>query len=315
MTNPVDTASSVKGPKSELLDMSHGMVSLGRSPIFPYPQYRMSDQYKTVYFDEGTGPTMVFVHGLGGNVTHFEFILQDLGRDHRIVGLDLVGFGASLKPPCNYNIEFLADHLIAFLDHRGIKRTTLVGHSLGATVCLAASLKRPDLVESLILIGAAGLAPLPLWMRWGSHLVLHERLLFFLLFRLHNWILDNVFVDPPEKNEYVKHFRVSSLNDEPGFPNLLPQLKDFARVSTSICKDVVRCNYAPRLHELTMPVLALWGDNDKLVKLPSIEDALKLIPRLRRRVVLRSGHLTMVERPKEVVEMIREFLSNPPLPV
>ena len=296
----------------EPLDTSRGSVSMGRSPTFPFAQWRAPDRYRTVYFDEGTGPALIFVHGLGGNVTHFEHLLPDLARDHRIVGLDLVGFGASAKPDRRYDVDFLVEHLLTFLAERGVERTTLVGHSMGGTICLAAALSRPEMVEALVLIGAACLAPLPRWIRLGSRLVLHAQVLNPVLKRSYDRILDNVFVDSPEANPYVRNFRVASLADEPGMPHLLPHLRDFARVSASVCRDLVQRDYSSRLHELKMPVLALWGDSDKLVTAPSVAEALTRIPRLRRAVIPRAGHLPMVERPAEVLDQIRAFLTNPP---
>lgn len=295
-----------RGP--ERIDMHAGPVSMGRSPTFPFPQWRADDEWRTAYFDEGEGEPIVFVHGLGGNITHWEAVARDFVRDHRVIGLDSVGAGATAKPPGRYTVDRLRDHLLAFLDDRGLDRVTLVGHSLGGTVCLAAALARPELARRLVLLGAAGLAPLPRWMRLGAPLVLHRHVLFPALQLSANFILDNCFVDHMDDNPHVAHFRRSSLRDAPGFPHL----RDFARVSASLCRDVVKRDYGPRLAELRMPVLAVWGAADRLVALPGVADALKRFRRARVVILPNTGHLPMIERPADVVTHLRRFLADPP---
>lgn len=296
-----------EAPHRTLLDESGGMVSMGRSRTFPYPQWRADDRFGTVYFDEGSGPTLVFVHGLGGNVTHFEHLLPQLVGRYRIVGLDLVGSGATRKPEFNYTVDLLRDHLLGFLDDLSIHQATLVGHSLGGAVCLAAALKRPALAERLVLMGAPGLAPLPLWMRVGAPLLLRQSLLFPLLQVTAEFILANVFVDRPHNNEYVRHFHESSKRDDPGYPNL----HDFARVCSSLCRDAVRLDYRGRLPSLKPPVLAIWGDEDRLTSLPGAMGSFDLIPRIRTSFLKRCGHMPMIEQPEVVLSMLGDFLDDP----
>ncbi|MGI5861404.1 MAG: alpha/beta fold hydrolase [Myxococcales bacterium] len=283
-------------------------ASIGRSPSFPFAQRRAYDPYRTVYFDEGSGPPLVFVHGLGGNVTHFEFVARELANDHRVAGLDLVGFGASAKPRVRYEIELLRDHLLAFLEERDLRGAVVVGHSLGGAVAVAAALERPDLMKGLVLLGAAGLAPLPWWMRLSAPLLLWELPLFYLLQLTAGLILDQVFVDSPEENPYVRHFRQASMQDRSGFPNL----RDFARVSTTAVRALIRSDFSGRLQSLSVPVLALWGDSDKLVALPGVRESIERLPRSRLVVLERCGHLSMIERPREVVAEVRRFLADPP---
>lgn len=295
------------GPRR--LDESRGLASMGRSPTFPLAQWVDDDPYATAYFDEGRGRTLVFVHGLGGNVTHFEYVLGPLGRGRRVAGLDLVGFGASAKPFVNYSVERLSDHLLAFLDRRGIRKATLVGHSMGGTVCLATALRRPDVVEGLVMIGAAGIAPFPLWMRLGSRLVLHRELLYPALRYGYDWVLDNVFVDSVDENPNVRHFRIATLEDVAG---AIPHLREFARVSESACRDLVQRDYSDLVPGMRAPVLAIWGEADRLVRLPGVADVLDRFPRLRTLFLPRTGHMPMIERPRQVIEAVERFLADPP---
>lgn len=284
------------------------LLGLGRSTTFPLPQYVADDEYRTVYFDEGEGETIVLVHGLGANCTHWEPLVRELVGRYRVVGLDLVGCGWSRKPYVKYTIDLLRDHLLGFLDRRGIRRATLVGHSMGGAVVLAAALERPGLVDGLVLIDAAGVAPLPAWMRVSARFMLQRELLLPLLGLGAGFILDNVFVDPPDRNEHVRWFRDSSMKDERDLRNL----RDFARVSESLCRDVVARDYAASFAHIHAPVLALWGDHDKLTTLTGVLDRLGGIRRLRTVVLKGCGHMPMVERPSETLFHLERFLSSPP---
>jgi len=295
-------------PGDEPLDASPGELGLGRSPTFPLRQWRAGDRFRTVYFDEGDGRAIVFVHGLGGNATHWEFVAPRLARRHRVVGLDLAGCGWSLKPHVDYSVELLRDHLLDFLDDRGIGRAVLVGHSLGGAVCMAAALARPSLADSLVLLCAAGLGPLPRWMKLGAKALLGPRMLTPLLVLGADLIVDGVFAEGDDENEHVRWFRECSLHDDPG----LRHLRDFSRVATDLCRDAVRLDYSREMARFDGAVLVVVGDRDRLSSLSSVLDHLDHVGRVRTVVLHPCGHMPMIERPDETLAHIERFLASPP---
>lgn len=301
-------ARSVPGANPEVLDVSRRFLGLGRSLTFPWTQWQDDDEYRTVFFDEGQGRTIVFVHGLGANATHWEHLAVPLVDRYRVVGLDLVGCGWTRKPDVPYGVELLRDHLIRFIERRGIRHAVLVGHSMGGAICLAAALKRPDLVEGLALVSAAGVGPLPGWMRWCGPWALRKEILLPFMVLGNRFILRNVFVSRPKENRYVKWFYESALRDAPGMPNLL----DFARVSETLCRDLLDRDYSDRFHQIPVPVLALWGDADRLTYVSSVLRSLGGFRRLRTVVLRRCGHMPMVELPEETLFHIERFLNTPP---
>jgi pimeloyl-ACP methyl ester carboxylesterase len=295
-------------PDLEPLDESAGFLGMGRSLTFPYPQWRDRDEYRTVFFDEGYGHPIVLVHGLGANATHFEHVATGLVARHRVVGLDLVGCGWSRKPDIRYTVEVLRDHLIAFLERRGIRRATLVGHSMGGAVVLATALARPDLCDALVLMCAAGVAPLPRYLQAAAPLALRRAFLYPFLRYGNDFILDHVFVEKAAENRYVRWFRDSAQRDAPGFPNL----DDFVRVCATLCVDLAGRDYSPHFPTLRVPVLGLWGDHDQLTALGPVLRHLGRIPRVRTVVLPRTGHMPMVERPADTLFHLERFLQRPP---
>ena len=294
-------------PGLEPLDESV-FLGMGRSLTVPVPQWRDSDRYRTVFFDEGEGHPIVLVHGLGANATHFEHVAKGLVARHRVVGLDLVGCGWSAKPDIRYSVEVLRDHLIEFLERHQIRRATLVGHSMGGSVVLATALARPTLVHSLVLMCGAGVAPLPGYLRRAAPLGLRRAVLYPFLRYGNDFILDHVFVDTPPQNPYVRWFRESAQRDAPGYPNL----DDFVRVCTTLCVDLAQRDFSPQFPALRMPVLGLWGDHDKLTALAPVLRHLGRIPRVRTVVLPRCGHMPMVERPEDTLFHLERFLRDPP---
>ena len=284
-------------------------LGIGRSTTFPLPQWRAHDLYRTVYFDEGRGKTVVFVHGLGANATHWEFIAPKLAGRCRVAGLDLVGCGWSRKPDIDYRVDTLRDHLLDFMERRRIRSATLVGHSLGGAVVTAAALAAPGMVESLALVCPAALGPLPLPLRLAARTLLYRDVVFPFLRHGADFILDNVFVDGAQQSRYVSWFHTMSLRDDPGFPHL----RDFARVGTSLCRDVVGLDYSDSLTALGVPVLVILGDHDRLSSLSGVLGRLDGARRVRTVVIRRCGHMPMVERPEETLFHLERFLERPPL--
>lgn len=298
----------IEPPQRELLDESQGFLGMSRSLTFPFPQWRENDEHRTVYFDQGEGRTLVFVHGLGANATHWEFMARGLASRYRVVGLDLAGLGWTRKPDRPFTVKMLRDQLLDFMDRRGLGQVTLVGHSLGGAVCLDAALQRPGQVENLVLMCAAGVAPLPAWMRLAAPIFLRRALLYPTLLLGADFIVDNVFVTREKENPRVRWFRQSAMRDEPGNPNL----KDFARVSETLCRDLLKGDYSDRLSSLQMPVLALWGDSDKLTQVSDVLRQLGRIRRIRTVMLKRCGHMPMVEYPEDTIFHLERFLKRPP---
>jgi pimeloyl-ACP methyl ester carboxylesterase len=115
------------------------------------------------YADEGTGPPIVFLHGIGSDHRRWAPFVEQLRADVRCVAVDLPGFGESPAEGCDALSAAAAVHEV--VDRLGLVQPALVGHSLGSTVALlygalfearsivaidAAPLYTPHLTETLI---------------------------------------------------------------------------------------------------------------------------------------------------------------------
>jgi pimeloyl-ACP methyl ester carboxylesterase len=113
--------------------------------------------HELAYLDSGDGPAVLFIHGLLGSHRNWTHLVDTLDADHRVLAPDLFGHGASAKPMGDYSLGAHAATLRDLLDHLGVDRVTLVGHSLGGGIAMQFCYLFPERVERLVLVSSGGL--------------------------------------------------------------------------------------------------------------------------------------------------------------
>ena len=283
----------------------------GASATFPYPTRFAELHAGTAFFDSGGpatsgGETLLCVHGLGANFTHFEHVAPPLAERHRVVGLDLPGCGESAQLAVSerfrYSLRLYAETAVRLLDHLGIERAVWVGHSLGGGVTVEAALLHPDRVRGLVLIDSAGFHRYSRVVRFLGPRLLTPGLVSPLMERLAFRLLDQVFQD---RNEYTEKF----LADTRGKPHH-PTVDEFAITACSLLPDLVGRHFLDRVEAIGQPTLVLWGDRDKLLSLAEAQVWSRRLPRGRLVVFRGCGHMPIVERPRQTVAAIEEFLER-----
>ena len=120
------------------------------------------------YVGGNGGSPIVLVHGLGDEADTWRRLFPTLAEERTTVAFDLPGFGRSDKPRRYYTLAFFARTLQQLLAALGVKKATLVGHSLGAAIVQRLTIAHPELVERLVLIDGClpftqRLPAAPLW--------------------------------------------------------------------------------------------------------------------------------------------------------
>ena len=105
--------------------------------------------------ERGTGFPLLLIQGLGYAVWAWRHQLGPFSERLRAIAFDNRGAGRSFKPPGPYSIELLADDAASVLDERGIGRAHVLGLSMGGYVAQTLALRRPELVERLVLVGTS----------------------------------------------------------------------------------------------------------------------------------------------------------------
>src|SRR5437879_7946041 len=112
------------------------------------------------YVCGGSCPPLVLVHGLGSSAAvEFYYTLEPLAAHHRVLAVDLPGFGRSDKPVLDYTIDLFVKAVQDLMACEGLDRAAVMGVSMGGRVALGLALDSPQLVERLVLVDALGVGP------------------------------------------------------------------------------------------------------------------------------------------------------------
>jgi pimeloyl-ACP methyl ester carboxylesterase len=256
-------------------------------------------------------PTLVLVHGFGASNHSWRKWVPDLTRDHRVLLVELMGFGRSATPPGgDYSPLAQAGHLVELLRHlTGPVPPVLVGHSLGGAVILLAALRIQDEggripVRGLVVVsGAVFPQRFPPFIGLARRAGAGELLL---ALQPPAWAiragLRGIVHDPDTvDDEQVEGYRAPLASRE----RRRAILRAARQILPAQGKDL-----SDRYREITPPVLALWGARDRVVS-PSFARRLAETVETGRAVLLPEvGHLPPEEAPEASLAEVRRFLAE-----
>jgi len=263
--------------------------------------------HRVSLLEAGTGPPAIAIHGLGATKASFLATVAALAPRFRVIAIDLPGFGDSDKPVgAAYDARYFATAVVQLLDALELERAHLIGNSLGGRVTLEVALRAPERVDRIAL-----LAPSMAWRRkrpWAPALRLvrpelgvlpHaprpvvERVLDrFMPEARTGWAAAGVdeflrsFLTPRGRAAFYAAARQIYL-EEPNGEN----------------------GFWPRLRELSVPALFVWGRRDTLVPLAFARHVTEAVPAAEH-LELDCGHVPQMERPNETHAAIERFFTG-----
>src|SRR4029450_4367758 len=111
------------------------------------------------YVEMGDGPPIVFVHGLAGCWQNWLCNIPHFARDHRVIALDLPGFGDSPMPPWEISIANYGRLLDTFCRRLNLHSCVLVGNSMGGFIAAETAIDQPEWGGRLVLVPGGGVGP------------------------------------------------------------------------------------------------------------------------------------------------------------
>ncbi|PZF64590.1 alpha/beta hydrolase [Curtobacterium sp. MCPF17_047] len=102
---------------------------------------------------DALAPTIVMVHGIGMSHRSFLRVQTLLSQTHRTVSVDLPGFGGLTRAGRRFQVDEYADLVVRAVTARGISDLVVMGQSMGTQIAVAAALRHPDVVNSVVLVG------------------------------------------------------------------------------------------------------------------------------------------------------------------
>ena len=257
------------------------------------------------YVEMGSGPPLVFIHGLAGCWQNWLENIPHFARRHRVIAVDLPGFGESELPLHSITIPGYGHFVDAFLDEIGVERAPLVGNSMGGFISAEVALSHPSRVSRLVLVSAAGLVTV----RKGE-LVLVKRLapLFHYatartISRREHWVrrrkLRRAFLygvaTHPDLLQPELCYEIASGAGKPGFLDAFGAIFDY--------------DFRDRLSDVKHPTLVVWGNDDRIVPVAGAHEYERLIDGSRKEIFHDTGHVPMIERPHRFNRLLEEFLA------
>lgn len=249
-------------------------------------KYEIKNLDKFRYVDEGAGEPLLLLHGLFGELSNFEDVVDYFKSKYRVLvpimpllDMDLI----------NTSVSGLSRFVNRFVETLQLRDIHLLGNSLGGHVALMYILKHGERVRTLILTGSSGL-------------------------------FENGMGDSYPKRgdyEYIKKKSAMTFYD----PNMATkELVDEVFEITNnrmkvvkiiaLAKSAIRNNLGDELKNIKQPTLLIWGNND-IVTPPFVgEEFKKLIPNSELHFIDKCGHAPMMEVPKEFNEILEPFLEK-----
>src|SRR6187431_637419 len=115
--------------------------------------------HRVIYRIAGSGPPVVLIHGMVNSSRHWEAVAMRLADSYTVIVPDLIGHGDSATPRGDYSLGAHAAAIRDLLSALGIRRASIVGHSLGGGVAMQFFWQFPEHVERLALVSSGGLGP------------------------------------------------------------------------------------------------------------------------------------------------------------
>ncbi|MGE3807181.1 MAG: alpha/beta fold hydrolase, partial [Gemmataceae bacterium] len=248
------------------------------------------------YEQQGEGPAILFIHGLGGtsNVWHAQRV--GLSRYYKVIAYDLTGSGLSDKSKKEYSIATWADEAAGLLDHLKIEQAVIVGHSMATVIAQHFAAKHPQKTAALVLCGGL------------------------------------VELGPPGKEAFTKRadtvekegmiaiadavlggaLTAATREANPALTGLVRELllSNCPQSYAGHCRALVAASAKADQSKISAPTLLLVGDQDPVTPLALQKTIAGAIKNSRIRVVPNTAHLTMLETPAAFNTALLEFLGS-----
>lgn len=267
----------------------------------------------TVHYKEmGAGePVFILLHGFGASAYSWREVMAPFSELGRVIAYDRPAFGLTSRPMPGdwkgenpYSPESQAAIVIGLMDALSVEKAWLVGNSAGGTVSVYTALTYPERVSGLILVDAAiytgGGSP-----AWARPLLSTPQM------RHLGPLLARQIA--PSGDDFIRSaFHDPSLVTPEILAGYRKPLRahNWDRALWELTAASRPLGLADRLKELTLPVLVITGDDDRIVP---TEQSIRLggeIPGAALSVIPNAGHLPHEEKPTEFMQSVREFLGS-----
>jgi pimeloyl-ACP methyl ester carboxylesterase len=264
---------------------------------------------KLYYSEEGKGPPLLLIHGFGASTFTWRFVAPELAKDHRVIAVDLKGFGQSDKPfDGRYSVYDQAELLAQLIEDKDLRDLTLVGHSFGGGVALLLALEANQRLDGritrLVLLDSIAypqnipvffrLLDVPLVSQLGVRMVpplVQTRVALQIAY------FDDSKIDPEEVELYAAPLKTAA-----GKHAIIHSARQI------VPEDIAELS--ERYKTIELPTLILWCDHDRIVPLEVGIKLRRTLPNSTLRLVEECGHMPQEEQPASTLALIKGFIGG-----
>jgi pimeloyl-ACP methyl ester carboxylesterase len=270
----------------------------------PSTATRLVGNLQVRYLDYGSGPAVVLLHGMASSWQWWLENIPALARHHRVIAVDLPGFGHSDPLPAPAEMATHAHTVLDLLTQLDIESATFAGHSMGGLIAMETFVADPQRVRNLILIDSGGV-PMP------------ERRLAAVLvvLRICSAILRRRFIRRALATKpWVRRLALRAAFHDPRV--MSPELASETMPSfggRGFVDAVAAAGRAVRAtvpEAITCPVLLVWGERDVIAPPRSAQEMYDRLPDCELVVFAGSGHTPMIEFPSRFNDLALRFLAE-----
>jgi len=276
-----------------LLDMYHWSAGLEK-------YYIETNFGRVSYLDGGQGPAIVFLHGIFARKEHWINMVRHMKQGHRVILLDLPGFGENDPlPAAQYDYALQVARVKSVLDQLDLHAFHLASNSMGSQIAGQIAVDWPTRVQSLALIGSPAGLDTPLKTPFqiarankAASLVVSDRA----SYDARNALL---FLEKPFVPWAIEHVWLQSEIDRTAHHETVWNVIQRSKV-------VALQQIAP---SLVQPVLILWCEQDQIYHFSGLDLFLDLLPTAKGHALQNCGHLPMLDQPKSSAQIYDRFLD------
>lgn len=241
----------------------------------------------------GSGPAVLFVHGLGGTTNFYQPQAAALEAHHHIIRFDLPGAGRSPVRK-GVSMESFAEDMKAVLDDQGVEAADVVGHSMGTIAVQHFAATNPDRVRRVALLGPIReQAPAAKEATRARAQTVRDRGMIAVADAIVSAATsEQTRIQRPAVAAFVRELLMGQ--DPEGY--------------ASHCEALAAAT-AVDLAKIEAPVLLITGSEDKTAPVDSTRAMFEELPNASYEVIEGIGHWTAIEAPERVSEALRDFFA------
>ncbi|WP_379089343.1 alpha/beta fold hydrolase [Pedobacter sp. UC225_65] len=249
-------------------------------------EYEVIEEEGFKFIEAGQGETLILLHGLMGELSNWEPVLDHFKANYHVVVPILPIYEL---PILTLGVKSLSKYIHRFMKFKKLNQAVLVGNSLGGHVGLVFTVAHQEFVKALVLTGSSGLYE----NAFGGSFPRRES---------YDYIREKVeftFYDPATATKELVDEVFKSVNDRSRVIRIL-----------ALAKSAIRHNMNKELSRITIPVSLIWGKQDKITPPDVAVEFHELLPNSELNWVDKCGHAPMMERPTEFNEYLDKFLNR-----